>query len=64
MEPIKPPRITAWLNKQPANGWESAKSCEVAMHDWHAEVAEYRLRHDGIKPELALYLYGIGEAFR
>jgi hypothetical protein len=37
---------------------------EVALHDWHAEVAEYRLRHQGIKPELLRYLKGIGEAYR
>lgn len=36
----------------------------VAMHEWHAEVAEYRLRHCGIKPELLAYLRGIGETVR
>lgn len=36
----------------------------VAMHEWHAEVAEYRLRHCGIKPELLAYLRGIGESVR
>ena len=30
----------------------------------HAEVAEYRLRHEGIKPELLRYLAAIGEAYR
>lgn len=29
-----------------------------------AEVAEYRLRHDGIKADLLAYLRGIGEAYR
>jgi len=36
----------------------------VAMHEWHAEVAEYRLRHCGIKPELLAYIRGIGESVR
>ncbi len=31
----------------------------VYIHEIHAEVAEYRLRHDGIKPELLAYLRGI-----
>jgi hypothetical protein len=30
----------------------------------HLEVAEYRLRHDGVKPELLAYLRGIGECVR
>lgn len=34
------------------------------MHEWHAEVAEYRLRHQGVLPELLLYLEGIGRASR
>jgi hypothetical protein len=32
----------------------------ACLHEWHAEVAEYRLRHDGIKPALVAYLAGIG----
>lgn len=34
------------------------------IEEQHAEVAEYRLRHDGIKPELLAYLDGIGRAYR
>lgn len=30
----------------------------------HADEAETRLTHEGIKPELLAYLKGIGEAFR
>ena len=30
----------------------------------HAAVAEYRLRHCGIKPELKAYIRGIGESVR
>jgi len=35
---------------------------EAMVHDWHAEVAEYRLRHEGIRPELLDYVVGIGES--
>jgi hypothetical protein len=34
----------------------------VCIHEIHAEIAEYRLSHDGIKPELLAYLAGIGAA--
>jgi hypothetical protein len=34
----------------------------VCIHEIHAEIAEYRLAHDGIKPELLAYLAGIGAA--
>ncbi len=34
------------------------------IHEIHAEVAEYRLRHDGIKPELVAYLRGIFASVR
>lgn len=37
----------------------------VAMvHDFHADVAESRLRNEGVKPELLAYVIGIGEAYR
>ena len=37
----------------------------VAMvHDFHADVAEGRLRNEGVKPELLAYVIGIGEAYR
>lgn len=36
----------------------------TAMHEWHAEVAEYRLRHCGeTSPELLAYIVGIGETY-
>ena len=34
--------------------------CGVYRHEMDAEVAEYRLRHEGILPELLAYLVGIG----
>ncbi len=43
----------------PTTGWKGyGNPCReaVAMHEWHAEVADYRLRHDGIKPELEIYI--------
>lgn len=37
----------------------------VAMvHDFHAAVADSRLRNEGVKPELLAYVIGIGEAYR
>jgi hypothetical protein len=30
------------------------------VHDFHAEVAENRLKHEGVKPELLAYIKGIG----
>ena len=36
----------------------------VYAFELHWEVAEYRLRHQGIKPELLAYIRGIGEAYR
>lgn len=35
-----------------------------SRHEMDARVAEYRLEHEGIKPELLAYLVGIGEAWR
>lgn len=32
----------------------------VLIHEWHAEVAEYRLNYTGVLPELTKYLAGIG----
>jgi hypothetical protein len=29
----------------------------------HAEIAEYRLAHEGIKPQLLAYLHGIWRAY-
>lgn len=46
----------------PLTGWKGyGNPCRdtVAMHEWHSEVAEYRLRHDGILPELEQYVAGI-----
>ena len=37
---------------------------ERMVQQFHAEVAENRLAHEGIKPELARYVEGIGEASR
>lgn len=57
----------------PEKGWKGYGSPAHPMTpDWKAiarvemdlEVAEYRLRHDGIKPELLAYLRGIGELVR
>jgi hypothetical protein len=36
----------------------------VMADEMHAEIAEYRLSHDGIKPELLAYLHGIGESVK
>lgn len=36
---------------------------ESLIHDFHATVAENRLAHEGIKPELARYVEGIGLVF-
>ena len=33
----------------------------VCIHEIHAEIADYRLAYDGIKPQLLAYLRGIGE---
>lgn len=30
------------------------------IHEIHAEIAEYRLEHSGVLPELARYIEGIG----
>lgn len=37
---------------------------EAMVHDFHAGVAESRLRNEGVKPELLAYVVGIGEAYR
>lgn len=34
--------------------------CGVYRHEMDAEVADYRLRHEGIKPELLLYIDALG----
>jgi len=34
------------------------------VHDFHADIAENRLKHEGVKPALLAYVIGIGEAFR
>lgn len=35
--------------------------CGVYLHEIHAEIAEYRLRHDGeTSPELLAYIVGCG----
>jgi hypothetical protein len=49
---------------RPDHPYSKPQTDAVAMHEWHAEVAEYRLRHCGIKPELLAYLRGIGESVR
>jgi hypothetical protein len=52
---------------QAAIDFEAARRARdegMARAQSHAEVAEYRLRHQGIKPELLRYLKGIGEAYR
>lgn len=46
--------------------WAYAKDPRVVseryIHEWHAEVAENRLAHEGIKPELPAYVRGVGDA--
>lgn len=37
---------------------------EAMVHDFHADVAESRLRNEGVKPELLAYVVEIGEAYR
>lgn len=37
---------------------------DVALHDWHSEIAEYRMEHEGIKPELLAYIVGLGKAVK
>src|SRR5690606_21439142 len=34
---------------------------ERYIHEWHAEIAENRLAHEGVKPELLAYVQRIGE---
>lgn len=44
--------------KDAKHGWQ------VAKHEEAAWVAEYRLEVEGVKPELAAYLRGIGETIK
>jgi len=39
---------------------DAATLREAMAHEVHAEVAEYRLRTDGILPELVAYVQGLG----
>lgn len=48
--------------------WSYAKDPRVVseryIHEWHSEIAENRLAHEGVKPELLAYVVGVGEACR
>jgi len=62
----RPSHFVNWLQSQPITQYTPTPASRdaAALHDWHAEVAEYRLRHQGIKPELLRYVEGIGRAYR
>jgi len=32
----------------------------VCLINWHDEIADYRIRHEGVKSELLAYVEGIG----
>jgi hypothetical protein len=48
-------KLTLRINPDPGT------VAETMIHDFHAEVAENRLLHEGVKPELNFYLRAIGE---
>ena len=53
-----------WTPRPPSQWADDRRACIALEQQFHAEVAEYRLRHDGIKPELLAYVRGIGESVR